>query len=56
MIGGNLTNNNRSVIAGWFQAIGPRLQDVVERLFAEMTSATENDVQAVMSAGTWEEG
>ncbi len=55
-IGENLTNNNRNVISTWFQAIGPRLQDVVERIFAEMTSATENDVQAVMSAGTWEEG
>ncbi len=55
MIGESLTNHNRKVIQSWFQAIGPRLQDVVERIFAEMTSATENDVQAVMSAGSWEE-
>lgn len=56
MIGGKLTNHNRSVIQGWFQAIGPKCQDIVERIFAEMTSATENDVQAVMSGSTWEEG
>jgi hypothetical protein len=55
-IGGKLTNNNRSVIEKWFQAIGPKGQDVVERIFAEMTSATENDVQAVMAGGSWEEG
>ncbi len=56
MIGGNLTNNNRSVVQGWFQAIGPKGQDVVERIFAEMTSASESDVQAVMAAGSWDEG
>ena len=56
MIGGKLTNNNRRVIEKWFAAIGPKGQDIVERIFAEMTSATENDVQAVMSGGSWEEG
>lgn len=56
VIGGRLTNNNRSVIKGWFGAIGPKCQDIVERMYAEMTSASENDVQSVLSAGTWEEG
>jgi hypothetical protein len=56
MIGGKLTNNNRTVIRNWFGAIGPKGQDIVERLFAEMTSATENDVQAVMSNSSWEQG
>jgi len=56
MIGGKLTNNNRGVIKGWFEAIGPKGQDVVERIFAEMTSATETEVQAVMTGGSWEEG
>ncbi len=56
MIGGKLTNNNRSVIQAWFHAIGPKGQDVVERVFAEMTSASESDVQAVMAGGAWDEG
>lgn len=56
MIGGKLTNNNRGVIKGWFEAIGPKGQDIVERIFAEMTSATETEVQAVMGAGSWEAG
>ncbi len=55
-IGGKLTNNNRSVIQAWFHAIGPKGQDVVERIFSEMTSATESDVQAVMAGGSWDEG
>ena len=56
MIGGKLTNNNRAVIKGWFEAIGPKGQDVVERIFAEMTSATETEVQEVLKAGEWETG
>ena len=56
MIGGKLTNNNRSVISAWFTALGPKGQDVVERIFAEMTSASETDVQAVMAGGSWDEG
>ena len=56
MIGGKLTNNNRGVIKGWFEAIGPKSQDVVERIFAEMTSATETEVQEILKAGEWETG
>lgn len=56
MIGGKLTNNNRSVIQRWFQSIGPKGQDVVERVYSEMTSASESDVQAVMAGGSWDEG
>ena len=56
MIGGKLTNNNRGVIKAWFEAIGPKGQDVVERIFAEMTSATETEVQEVLKAGEWETG
>lgn len=55
-IGGQLTNNNRGVIKRWFEAVGPKGQDIVERVFAEMTSASETEVQAVMSAGSWESG